>query len=547
MIVFSEKQLAYIFDSQPVLIVIQKKFLIFIEENVKMTTTQPKEFNKIQALLFPIHKYELKKFLPMSFLMFFILFVYTLVRDLKDMFVQFKTHVWLKDGIPDSTASPQLISALKLWYVLPCAFLAVMLFTVLMSKFGAKKTFYIIVVSFMIFYAIFGFFLYPNLDHLMMSSEQITGMVSGMPNFFWTFLTCAANWPITLFYIFSEIWGTMAISSLFWQFANATTMKGEVKRFFGLFSLIGNIGVIIAGLTIKGALKDYSVFNVIVLMLSVLVCGALVLATYTYINNKVLTDPTLFDPSQIKEKKKKTKEKVGIMEGIKFLFTNRYLLLVAVLVMGYGIAINFAEIVLKTQMRAAFNEIEYKDMQGNVSIFTGIFTIVITLFAANILRHCKWKTSAVVTPAIFLVLGSIFFVLTLYNKFVSSTFFGFSALMLAIWFGVIQDALVKGVKYCLFDTTKSMAYIPLDEDTSTKGQAAVEVIGGRAGKAGASLIQQIMFGILPGIMNHVVTIVAIFTVTVVAWVASVFRLSPKYEKAVDEMNATDEKVPAADK
>lgn len=511
-----------------------------------MKTTQPKEFSKFQALVFPIHKYELKKFLPMSFLMFFILFVYTLVRDLKDVFVQYQTHVWLKNGQLDTEASSQLISALKLWYVLPFAFLAVMLFTVLINKFGSKKTFYIIVSSFMVFYAIFGFFLYPNLDHLMMSPEQITEMLSGVPNFFWTFLTCFANWPITLFYIFSEIWGTMAISSLFWQFANATTMKNETKRFFGLFSLIGNIGVVIAGLTIKNALKDYSKQNVMILMLSVIFCGALVLATYLYINKKVLTDPTLFDPSQVKEKKKKTKEKVGVMDGIKFLFTNTYLLLVAVLVVGYGIAVNFAEIVLKTQMRATFNPIEYKNMQGNISIFTGIFTIVITIFAANVLRRCKWKISAAVTPAIFLLLGSIFFVLTLYNKFVSPTIFGFSAIMLAIWFGVIQDALVKSVKYCLFDSTKSMAYIPLDEDTRTKGQAAVEVIGGRAGKAGASLIQQIMFGILPGIMNHVVTIAAIFAVTVVAWIASVFHLSPKYENAVEEMNENDKHIATAD-
>ena len=61
--------------------------------------------------------------------------------------------------------------------------------------------------------------------------------------------------------------------------------------------------------------------------------------------------------------------------------------------------------------------------------------------------------------------------------------------VLAVWFGMVQDALSKSVKYCLFDATKNMAYVPLDEETRTKGQAAVEVIGGRAGKAGASLIQ----------------------------------------------------------
>ena len=499
-----------------------------------MTTqqqTQPKEFNKFQELVWPIHNYELKKFLPMSFLMFFILFVYTLVRDLKDIFVQYHTHMWAGAGKADTAL---LISALKVWYVMPAAFLAVIAFNYLMNKFDFKKTFYIIISSFMIFYALYGFILYPNLNSLIMSTEQVTTMTEAAPAFFRTFLTCLGNWPITLYYTISEIWGTMAISSLFWIFANAVTMKSEVKRFFGLFSLVGNVGTILAGFTIKTALKDASVSNVRMLMITVLCFGVAIMAIYWYINNKVLTDPRFYDASQVKPKKKK--EKVSMFEGIKILFTNSYLLLIGVLVMGYGIAINFGEVVLKAHMKEAFDGPEYASMQGNISIFTGVFSIFVTIIGAFILRNCKWKTSAVITPLIFLILGGTFFALVLYRKFVSAQIFGMSALILATWFGIIQDALCKSIKYSLFDTTKSMAYLPLDEDTKTKGQAAVEVIGGRAGKAGASFIQQIMYGIVPNIMAHVVTVAGIFAVTVVVWVASVFSLSKKYEAAVKATN-----------
>ncbi len=496
-----------------------------------MSDAQTKEFGRLQAFIFPIHTYELKKFLPMSFLMFFILFIYTLVRDMKDILVQYHTNLW--DGAPRD-ASTQLISALKVWYVMPVAFLAVMIFTKLIDKFDAKKTFYIIVSSFMVFYAVFGLILYPNLKSLEMSTQAINGMISGAPQFFHTFLVCAANWPVSAFYVISEIWGTLAISSLFWQFANDTTMKSEVKRFFGLFSLVGNVGVVIAGLTIKNALKDASVNNVRVLMVAVVVIGAIILSIYKYINDKILTDERFFDPSQIKAKKKKAK--VSIMEGIKILFTNKYFLLISLLVIGYGMAVNFSEVVMKAQMRMAFTGQQYTDMQGNISVFTGIFTIFVTLFGANILRRCSWKTSALITPLLFLIFGSAFFAISLYNKFVpSASIFGMPALLLAVWFGVIQNALVKSVKYSLFDTTKSMAYIPIDIDTRTKGQAAVEVIGGRAGKAGAAFIQQIMFGFMPGIMNHALTVVAIYTGTVLAWIASVCSLSPKYEKAKAEM------------
>ncbi len=505
-----------------------------------MTTTQPKEFSKLRAFFWPIHRHELKKFVPMSFLMFFILFVYTLVRDLKDAFLQYRSHIafGLK-GTP-------LISALKFWYVFPCAILAVMLFTWLIDKFGSEKTFYIIITFFITFFAIFGLFIYPNLDVLIIPAEQIANILSYCPIPTHTFLTCIFNWPITLFYVFSEIWGTMAISSLFWQFANATTMRNEVKRFFGLFPIIGNIGSYVAAEAIEKASKNLNDRNILFLMLCACLSGVLALVMYTLINKWVLTDVRCFDPSQIKRKKKK--EKVSIMEGFKILFTNSYMGLVAMLVVGYGMAINFSEVVLKDQMRTlCTTQGEYMHMYSSMSKMISLLTIFVTIFASNILRRCKWKTAALVTPAIFLIAGSIFFGISLYNKYISSQLFGFSALAIAVWAGIVQDAMAKSVKYTLFDTTKSMAYIPLDEDAKTKGQAAVEVVGGRAGKAGASFIQQFMYAFSPDVMNNVIAIVAIFAASVIGWIVSVFRLSGKYEAAVAEQNEPEPvKVEAAE-
>lgn len=495
------------------------------------TATAKPEFNKFQSIFWPIHGYELKKFLPMSFLMFCILFVYTMVRDLKDVFIQ-------KYATCGGTG---LIPPLKLFFVMPAAFLVVMLFTYLVDKFGIDKTFYIIVSMFIAFYAFFLFFLFPSAinGRLHADTATVRHLQETMPGFLYYIIPCITNWAYTLFYIISEIWGTLAISSLFWQFANRVTMKNEVKRFFGFYTTIGNIGVICSGSflrTMSNAKGAAFQTNVKILIGACILFALATMGLYYYINSIVLKDPRCYDPSLVKKKKKK--EKVSIMSGIKFLFTSPYFMLICVLVIAYGIGINFTELVWKEHMRMTLTDPDqYSAMMGNLSTITGILTIIFTFVASNILRRFSWKISALITPVTTVVVGGIFFIVMAYMRLGGTYLLGMSLPMLAVWLGLFVDAISKGVKYCLFDQTKSMTYIPLDEDVRVKGQASVEVIGGRAGKAGASAIIWFLTNVLAsgsGILQHLFTVIPLFFATLAAWIISVFKLSDKYEAKVAE-------------
>lgn len=502
-----------------------------MSDSNQTSTQQKPEFGKLQSLLWPIHGYELKKFLPMSFLMFFILFVYTMVRDLKDTLVR-KLAV---------CGGAELVPQLKLWFVLPAAFILVMVYSFLINKFEFKKTFYIMISSFMAFYAIFLLFLYPNRDAIHASEATVRAMQAAWPKFFYWIIPCLTNWSFTLFYVISELWGTMAISSLFWQFAYEVTMKNEVKRFFGIYAIVGNIGVVLSGGLLKASSKLPVDQSVNVCVGTCIVFGIIVMAMFYYINAVVLKDPRLYDPSQVKAKKKK--EKVGIMDGIKILCKSPYLLMICAIVLCYGIGINFFEVVWKKytdNMVKGANGVS--DMMANLSMLTGVLTIVASLLGQNILRKTSWKNAALIPVSILAIFGGIFFVIVLYGEFVSPTIFGISFSVLAVWFGLVQDALSKSVKYCLFDATKNMAYVPLDDDTRTKGQAAVEVIGGRAGKAGASAVGMVLTSVVKAgsvLTDHIVTISVLFATTVGVWMTSVFNLSKKYEAKVKETNSIE--------
>ncbi len=488
-------------------------------------TAQKPGFGKIREFFWPIHSFELKKFIPMSLLMFCILFVYTMVRDIKDNLVQYH-------AIGGGT---ELISHLKLWFVMPAAFLTVMLFTWLVNKFGTVKIFYIMVSIFLGYFAIFSLFLFPNVDKIHASAETVRSMQASWPPFFKDIIPCLTNWSYTLFYVFAEIWGTIAISSLFWQFANKITKKGEVTRFFALFCTLGNVGVFASG----RILDEMSHATGAAFNRNLLICiwisiglGIVTMLIYYWINKVIVTDPRYYDPTDVKIKKKK--EKVSIMEGIKLLFKSKYLALVGIIVVGYGVVINLFEQIWKAHYKATLPANEANAIMGFMSQATAIATILMSWVASLLLRKLKWKTNVLITPIIVVVMCSTYFLLMM----------GMSLPLLLTWIGAVTNAFDKGTKYTFFDPTKAMAYLPLDPDEKVKGQAAVEVIGGRLGKAGGALTVILLTAvIIPGsnILSNMYTIMGVCVVLSIAWITSAFMLGREYDKRIAQQQQTDEK------
>merc|ERR1711981_484314 len=99
-----------------------------------------------------------------------------------------------------------------------------------------------------------------------------------------------------------------------------------------------------------------------------------------------------------------------------------------------------------------------------------------------------------ITPIMLLVTSLIFFSSILFKDMLLgiTPMLYTTPLMTAVIVGAAQNILTKASKYSLFDSTKEMAYIPLDDNLKIKGKAAVDVIGGRFGKSGGSIIQQLL-------------------------------------------------------
>jgi len=88
-------------------------------------------------------------------------------------------------------------------------------------------------------------------------------------------------------------------------------------------------------------------------MIIVIAMDCVFLGIYTWIQNNVMTDPKLCDqekPVSNADPKKK-KAKLSMADSFKMIFTSKYLGLICLLVLCYGISINLVEGVWKSKIK----------------------------------------------------------------------------------------------------------------------------------------------------------------------------------------------------
>ncbi len=504
-------------------------------------STAQSEFIGIRKILWPIHNHELKKFLPMVLMMFCFLFNYTIMRDTKDTLIV-------------TAAGAEAIPFLKFWGTLPMSIFFVLVYAKLSNVLKPTTLFYLIIAPFLIFFSTFGFLIYPNVELLSpthmadgMQAFVNASMPEQMHDVFGKLITVFRVWPYALFYVFSEIWGSMGISLLFWQFANQITRSAEAKRFYSGFGQLGNLALVASGLTIihfsdirsqvpEGV--DAWGETLCWLMGAITIGCCVIMATYYWMNNNVLTDPRLYNPTD--KATKKSKPKLSMKESFLFLSRSKYLGCIALLVLCYGLSINLIEVVWKAHLKEQFpNQNDYNTFMGYFSMCTGFATLFLVTIGSNVIRRLGWLVGALSAPIMILVTGGIFFGCVMY-KYELDGILPYTALWIAVIAGAAQNILSKSTKYSLFDPTKEMAYIPLDAESKVKGKAAIDVVGGRLGKSGGSVVFMVILPLFGAIADNLPILLACVAIVIGVWITSVFSLSKQYAEKLREAGEAEE-------
>ena len=501
------------------------------------------QFGRLRALFWPIHGFEVKKFLPMAFMMFCALYNYTTLRNSKDAIVLAE----IGDGA---------INICKLLVTLPLATFFFIFYTKLSNSMTKERVFYTCAMIFVVFFSLWGFVFYPFRDVIMGDTQTLDAMGKSLPFLYWPIMTFG-KWFYALYYAMAELWGSVVVSLLFWQFANQITRVSEAKRYYAMFGLIGNFGAMLAGFML-GWTKPLSKMiefagwksadiHIVMNLIPVIIFSFVFMYLYRFTNTSVKADPRLYDPTEVKPKKKKEKPSLG--DSFKLVFSSQYLLLILILVVGYGVSVNLIEVTWKTRVKGYFmgDKSAISAFFGNYAVVSSIVTIVFMLIGQNIVRIWGWFVAAIATPIVILVTGTIFFLTIVAEDLLGVLYatLSMTPLLLSVYVGFFFQAFSKSTKYSLFDSTKEMSYIPLSDELKTKGKAAVDVVGGRLGKSGGSFIQFMIVTLIAGSAPNPYDIVApylyIFVILImILWFYAVGRLSVEFKKVSDK-TASEEK------
>lgn len=472
--------------------------------------------------VFHIERHELKKFLYMSFMMFAIIYVFTMTRDTKDALVV-------------TNCGAEAIAFLKVYAVLPAAALFMVGYNWLSNHVGSRALFHMTITPFFVFYALFAFVMYPMRGIM----HHPAGAMGKDEHMFSHMINIGRFWMFSLYYVVSELWGSAGVPLLFWTCANEVTPIAQAKRFYPLFAILGNLAPIASGQTMAYVSRNRPAgmdadmaFERTLKILSTLILGAggSIMVFYEIImaisrrdaeDSEARKSPGERRRKERALRKEKVKEKMGLLDSFRVLSKSKYLGYVGLIVVSYGLSMEFTEIVWKAIVKLAYpDKSDYMAFMGQYSTIVGATTFLMLLVGKEVIKYLGWEVGALATPVVMAVLAVPFFGYIMLGDIQQSR----RTLMMAVWVGMVQNVLSKATKYALFDPTKEMAYIPLDKESKVKGKAAIDVLGARLGKSGGALAQQGLVVACGSILTGAPVLATLFALVSAMWITSVIGL-----------------------
>jgi AAA family ATP:ADP antiporter len=165
-----------------------------------------------------------------------------------------------------------------------------------------------------------------------------------------------------------------------------------------------------------------------------------------------------------------------------------------------------------------------------VSQLTGIVTIFLMLVSRFSFEKLGWRFTALITPLIILMTGSLFFCSAIFMSLPPGSLSldpNLTALILTVGSasGVIGRVLSKSSKYSLFDPSKEMVYISMEKQERMDGKSTVDILASYFGKSGASWLVQGLVLVCGSLTTALPFVLAIHLFVCSVWTHATLQLA----------------------
>ena len=314
-------------------------------------------------------------------------------------------------------------------------------------------------------------------------------------------------------YFFVESFGSIIIA-LFWSFATEITKAESAKQGFPLIYTLGQLGGVLFPL-IFVKLPFGLKFGSDTLSMSIL--ATLTIVVMLLVKNLIRKTPDdMLNPVVKDDSKQKNKdgEKTGFVEGLKLLFTHKYLLGMFAVNFFFEFIVTVFDFNFKYAAGEVYSGVELTNYLATYSSCVNVVSLVLLLLGvSNITKKVGIGLALATVPVLFglAVLGFLTF-----NE---------------LTFLFILMIGSKAINYAVSGPALKQLYIPTSKDAKSKSQAWIETFGSRFSKeagSGVNMLRPVL-----GTGTYRLLTSGLGFAFVFLWFFVALFLGRTYKKAVD--------------
>lgn len=318
-------------------------------ENTRLMTEEELERkalakdNFIKKFIF-IASAEKSRAIYSSSIVFLVIFVYSMMKSMKNAMVA-------------GQIDPSAISYIKLIFVLPINILLIAFTQKMVSMNTVSRSFTFMLIGFAASFFLYGaicfycynftFRLFEHLAEDMFNDGKLA--YKGFGVVYYVIFKTFTSIRVVMYYLLSELYGSIITSYLFWSFANEFLTRKQSLRFTPLLLMCGNIGLLLSGLFIgklttllEGARYEWNQYFTIGFPVF---CGILCISICilkSFFERNILSKE-IIQPTSSDTPRTNVRRKVSFLEAFKITFASKLVLGISVCVFAYNFSLNIIE------------------------------------------------------------------------------------------------------------------------------------------------------------------------------------------------------------